>query len=455
MLAVGGDTIISGKLGVGTTNPTNALDVVGDTIISGNLGVGTTNPTNALDVVGDTIISGNLGVGTTSPSSLLTVNNKPFWVGSFDHSDTPLSVNYNAVPTSASNLNDPKSVMHLTREGTGGESYAARATFKLSRYEANFADSRSRLDIVLADGEYADSDVMTMRSNGDVAINGSLDVGSVLHLTSGTTTYNTADVNASELTNTYISFKEAGSSNDWAYLRQIGGTNAYHMALDFHDDADDAQFSIRTVASAGDDSITTRFTIVRDGKVGIGTTNPTETLEIVGGNVKIPMDKYYLGGNGVIQERRYNYAVKTTFTGNEKYLFPFNLTITTKQSNATVILNYVINAEIMQDNVFKVRRSDGSFAGTETYDIQGAGLAGIASPGYDQDLNSTMTNTVVEIVDNVSGNAGQTITYNLYCEGTYDTFALNRTLNTATPDGLEGYRETGISTYGYKEISFF
>jgi len=60
MLAVGGDTIISGKLGVGTTNPTNALDVVGDTIISGKLGVGTTNPLAKLHVVGS---SGNVSGG--------------------------------------------------------------------------------------------------------------------------------------------------------------------------------------------------------------------------------------------------------------------------------------------------------------------------------------------------------------------------------------------------------
>jgi hypothetical protein len=54
--------------------------------------------------------------------------------------------------------------------------------------------------------------------------------------------YVTDIVDAGNKTNTYINFKEAGTNNDWRYLRQIGGVNAYTLASDFHDDGNDARF---------------------------------------------------------------------------------------------------------------------------------------------------------------------------------------------------------------------
>ena len=43
----------SGRVGIGTTNPAQSLDVVGNTHISGNLGIGTTTPSQKLDVNGN------------------------------------------------------------------------------------------------------------------------------------------------------------------------------------------------------------------------------------------------------------------------------------------------------------------------------------------------------------------------------------------------------------------
>lgn len=52
--------------------------------------------------------------------------------------------------------------------------------------------------------------------------------------------------------NIYIKFAPSSTvRNDWAYLRQIGSDNQGHMALDFHDDANDCKFSFRNVVSAG------------------------------------------------------------------------------------------------------------------------------------------------------------------------------------------------------------
>jgi hypothetical protein len=85
---------------------------------------------------------------------------------------------------------------------------------------------------------------------------------------------------AGNRTNTYIAFGHGGTGNDWAYLRQIGGSNGNHIALDFHDDGNDADFSIRDVKSTDDpDTVTTRFTVVND-KVGCGTDSPVAKLHV-------------------------------------------------------------------------------------------------------------------------------------------------------------------------------
>ena len=97
--------ITGGFLGVGTTTPTTALDVVGEGKFSSNLtvdtntlyadatthmvGIGTTTPTTLLDVVGASKFSGNLavdtntlfvdatnnrvGIGTTTPATALNI----------------------------------------------------------------------------------------------------------------------------------------------------------------------------------------------------------------------------------------------------------------------------------------------------------------------------------------------------------------------------------------------
>lgn len=74
-------------------------------------------------------------------------------------------------------------------------------------------------------------------------------VGEIL-LTGSTSTYAATTVEEKHRTNTYLTLGPNGSSNDWAYLRQLGGNNAYSLSLDFHDDGDDTRFSIRGIKSA-------------------------------------------------------------------------------------------------------------------------------------------------------------------------------------------------------------
>ena len=83
-------------------------------------------------------------------------------------------------------------------------------------------------------------------------------------------TYGSDDQQSSttSLENIYIKFAPTTTvANDWAYLRNIGGSNAGHISLDFHDDANDTRFSIRNIKSSGQnpDVITEVFNVFSTG----------------------------------------------------------------------------------------------------------------------------------------------------------------------------------------------
>jgi hypothetical protein len=133
---------------------------------------------NVVQFTNDTtafIAESNVGIGTSLPAANLHVvgyqyvNDPPTLANSFDHSDAPLTLTH-GTPTSTTAVDDPKAVLHLTRDGTSGESYGARASFNLSRYENSGTASRSRLDVALTDGTYSESNVMSLRADGKVGI---------------------------------------------------------------------------------------------------------------------------------------------------------------------------------------------------------------------------------------------------------------------------------------------
>lgn len=95
---------------------------------------------------------------------------------------------------------------------------------------------------------YTDTaDNLKVNKSGDT-MSGDLSINAVLNLNAGTT--NDPNVDPANKTNTYIRFGEAGATSDWAYLRQIGGSNNINLAIDFHDDAGDGKFSLRSIGSA-------------------------------------------------------------------------------------------------------------------------------------------------------------------------------------------------------------
>ena len=67
-------TILTGNVGIATSNPTVALDVSGGALVSGNVGIGKTTANAVLDVSGGVLVSGNVAIGKTTAAVALDVS---------------------------------------------------------------------------------------------------------------------------------------------------------------------------------------------------------------------------------------------------------------------------------------------------------------------------------------------------------------------------------------------
>ena len=85
------------------------------------------------------------------------------------------------------------------------------------------------------------------------------------------------------LTDTFITFGKAGSSNHWAYLRRVNnGGDDYTMALDLHATSTEG-FQIRTLTTANDPTVVAVPFTIKNGRCGIGgPTHETYTLQVQG-----------------------------------------------------------------------------------------------------------------------------------------------------------------------------
>ena len=310
-----------------TTSTSSAWSDVGDhmhTVQSVAIGK-TTAPTAPLDVAGAGVFSGNItttgniGVNKTSPTADVHVvgyqyiNDAPTITNSFDHTTAPLTLT-NSTVTSTTAVNDPSPVLHLTREGTSSQSYGARATMDLCRWENNGTNSRSRLDFQLAEGTYANTHVMSLRSDGRVGIGVTspaykLDVDGDLNLSTGSTlringtpaVFSNWTVSGSDI---YRSSGKVGvgttspgemlhvhaASNPQILVEDTGTANRAEIrfktaATDWtvgQHGGDSGKFKISNDTNVG---TTSDVTIDQNGNVGIGTNNPDTKLTVSTGSI--------------------------------------------------------------------------------------------------------------------------------------------------------------------------
>jgi len=143
------------------------------------------------------------------------------------------------------------------------------------------------IDAISTDGTLSKQLILGNSASG-VLLAGNTDITGGLTITGSDAFYkgSVTTIDTSNLSNTYFNFKEAGTFNDWCYLRQIGGNNSYKLAFDFHDDMD-ARFCIRSIQSTVSPDLTTEVFTVDNTNVGIGITNPSQKLTINSGALLI------------------------------------------------------------------------------------------------------------------------------------------------------------------------
>lgn len=205
-----------------------------------------------------TILSGgNVGIGTSAPQTRLHVGTKITDDAGYTYDSNTFMVIHQA-PTGTSRLNDPKTVMMLSRQGWGGEAFGAAAAFNLSRYEnagTSNVGSRTRLDITLANDAFIaqNTTVMTLLSGGNVGI-GTTAPSAKLQIS------NAGSFTAIRATNT----------TDSVQFDAIAGSTAVAIG---------AATSHPLVLNTGN---TERMRITSDGNVAIGQASTTYKLQVNG-----------------------------------------------------------------------------------------------------------------------------------------------------------------------------
>lgn len=221
--------------------------------------------------------NGNVGIGMTQPTSRLAVLGRT----EVDQDGS----NIGSIVVAPQNANAQSSIGFYTNSNLTG------ATWLMG--QGVYAAGVSNFSI----GNNTASNVITMLLNGNVGIGSTtptqtLDVignikANTIYLESATV--NDGNVDASNISNVYIRFGQAGTVNDWAYLRQIGSNNAFNLAIDFHDDGNDTGFVIRDVQSTTNpDTVTERFRVNRGGGV-----------DVLNGNLGVGLSSFLVPQNRV------------------------------------------------------------------------------------------------------------------------------------------------------------
>jgi hypothetical protein len=277
----------TGNVGIGTTAPGYKLEVSGDALISTRLGIGSTNILYSLNV-GNTanfanlFASGNVGIGTTAPTYKLELvgSNSIFRIGDtagntlVDISETSAQFN---LPTTFSSSGDVNLAYDLNFTNTTASYIRSNAPLYIQTEHPT-----NNVDLILS-----------AANSGAVIVDDNLQVG-------GTFTYN---VGASA---GYVLQTDANGNASWVASSAIGGTYAFTNGLTntagsvglggtlnanttvststFGLGVGTAGNSLYNLSVGGTTSVSNLFA---SGRVGIGTTAPTQKFQVAGGDIAI------------------------------------------------------------------------------------------------------------------------------------------------------------------------
>jgi hypothetical protein len=126
-------------------------------------------------------------------------------------------------------------------------------------------------------------------------------------------------------------------------------------------------------------------------------------------------------------------------SGNGTVITPLNITFTPKQAGNKVILEFTVNGDGDQDQVFLVSRNDVFLA--DATNASNNRWAGVAAGAYDQNVSSTPSNYSIRILDLNTLATESTYKVQVRSSGaSAKTFYLNRTANNST--GTDDYEAT-------------
>ena len=190
--------------------------------------------------------TGYVGIGTNSPGARLQVGDG--LVPAINTRDADGSISVYGTGQKKVDQGKP-GIYHRENVGLGVHSDAAMS------FEVNGSTSLIEAARILTNGNVG---IGMVNPQCKLHVNGAI---GLLSQDIGSLGFDSASDDA-QRTNTYIAFQDGGAITDWCYLRQIGPSNSIELSYDFHDDGDDARFSIRDVHSTQNpDTITTRFRV--------------------------------------------------------------------------------------------------------------------------------------------------------------------------------------------------
>ena len=328
-LTVGGTVRVIGSNAFTMGTDTNYMKAFSDvsgtqTKIESRVGTGKglnfyASTTDTMGVPKMTILeTSNVGIGVTNPQGRLHVSggsafmNTPISDG-HNHLTTPLVVTNT---TGVTSVVDDKAVLDLSRSAIGSK--AVRATFKLGKYQFGGTTSKTKLDLYLADANYADEvDVMTFQGDGRVGI-GSTQPEAFLEVVSS----GVGNARTNSLMIHNHGETGAGDAILAAQTDTLDG-NAFISFIQTDGDDDPRGWTTGVTGSTGDYRITSNVDAVSNVAstavyingltfdVGIGTDAPRGKLE-VNGNVVIGNQLTFGGvlndefGNSFMRERLYD-----------------------------------------------------------------------------------------------------------------------------------------------------